>query len=353
MTFEEMLEPLCADIFIIRTMRWHKPIRNIWYKRIVNYIYNAFLSGWHILPVFKLFFIIKKLDINIVHTNSIMSIDPSIAAKIAGIPHIWHIREAIGNHQDAIVRFPLQRFPGIFSFFMDKLSDRVIVNSNFTLSHAQKSFPHRKLEVIYNSLPDDWFVQKEYKSDKSEFVVGTIANVTAQMKNHKLVIEVAAILKHRYPEINVTFQIYGNLPADNSPYYLGLKKKIDHLYVGGIVKFMGRIPVESIYSEIDILFHPFGKEGFGRIYIEAMGKGIPVVALEGGGADELIEDGVTGYKVNAFQPETVADKIVELITNSASYQTISNNGFEYASSQFRSSRMWEQIEKCYQFEKDE
>ena len=37
-----------------------------------------------------------------------MSIDAAIAAKISGVKHVWHIREAIGGRVGAIVKFPLQ-----------------------------------------------------------------------------------------------------------------------------------------------------------------------------------------------------------------------------------------------------
>ena len=229
---------------------------------------------------------------------------------------------------------------------MDKLSSKIIANSKYTASLIKPYFPKNKLEVIYNSLPDEWFVKKVYKPNKPEIVVGTVANVTSSIKNHKLTIEVANKIRNKYPDLNSIFHIYGNLPADDSSYYSGLKNIIKTLELTDTVFFMGRIDAKEIYKTIDILFHPYGHEGFGRIFIEAMGQGVPVVAVKGGGADELVENGRTGYKVDGDNPEQTADTIAELIRNHSLYTQISLNGFEYAS-KYKESIMWDKIEGCY------
>jgi glycosyltransferase involved in cell wall biosynthesis len=318
-----------------------------WYIRIINYFYNCYLSGWHFLPVSKLLRIIKKNNIDIVHTNTIMEIDAAFAAKLIDIPHVWHIREGIGYDLNAVIKFPFQKYPRIFRWAMDRLSSKIITNSKYTASLAKQYFPKDKLEVIYNSLPDEWFVKKINQDTKSKFIIGTVANVTSRWKNHSLVIEVANVIINKYTDLNVIFHIFGELPNGDNPYYSGLKKRIKILQLTDTVIFMGRKKAEELYDNIDILFHTYDKEGFGRIFIEAMGKCVPVVAVKGGGADELIEDGITGYKVAKDKPEHIADRIIELITNKETYNKISQNGFKYSSVNFKSSLMWEKISYIY------
>ena len=351
-TYMEMLKLYCREIYIVQAMRWHTPQKMKWYIRIINYFYNCYLSGWHFLPVYKLFRIIKKYKIDIVYTNTIMTIDSAIAAKLAGVPHVWHIRESIGNDPQAIVQFPFQKYPQFIRWVMDKLSSKIIANSKYTASIIKPYFPKNKLEVIYNSLPEEWFVKIKTNQDtKSEFIIGTVANVTSYLKNHQLVIEVAHIIRDKYSDLNITFHIYGNLPDDDNPYYLELKDRIKSLQLTDSVIFMGRQDAEKIYKTIDILFHPCNKEGFGRIFIEAMGKGVPVIAVKGGGADELIENGVTGYKVDKDRLEDCAERIIELVKNPDIYNQIADNGFEYASTKFKSSVMWNKIENVYKMVK--
>ena len=124
----------CKGIFIIRQMRWHIPNKMTWYDRKINYLHHIFLSGWHILPVIKMIRLIKKYKIDIIHTNTVWGLDGLLAAKILNVPHIWHIRETIGNNNGSIVNFPFQNYPNFVCWFMDKLNSIVIANSKYTAS---------------------------------------------------------------------------------------------------------------------------------------------------------------------------------------------------------------------------
>jgi glycosyltransferase involved in cell wall biosynthesis len=49
-----------------------------------------------------------------------------------------------------------------------------------------------------------------------------------------------------------------------------------------------------------------GEEDFGLVMAEAQASGRPPVAFSGGGASEIIEDGVTGYLFDRQEPDAVA-----------------------------------------------
>jgi len=58
-------------------------------------------------------------------------------------------------------------------------------------------------------------------------------------------------------------------------------------------------------------------EGFGIVYIEAAAFGCPVVAGEGGGAPEAVEDGVTGLVVDGRSVDAVAAALIRLSRDTA------------------------------------
>ncbi len=58
--------------------------------------------------------------------------------------------------------------------------------------------------------------------------------------------------------------------------------------------------------------HGWAGEGFGIVYIEASAFGRPVVAGQGGGAPEAVQDGVTGVVVDGQNPTSVAGALVQL-----------------------------------------
>jgi glycosyltransferase involved in cell wall biosynthesis len=49
--------------------------------------------------------------------------------------------------------------------------------------------------------------------------------------------------------------------------------------------------------------------------MEYMAIGKPVIATEGGGTNEIVVDGETGFLVRPKSPEALANKILELLEN--------------------------------------
>ncbi len=85
-----------------------------------------------------------------------------------------------------------------------------------------------------------------------------------------------------------------------------------------------------MYRQIKVLVHPYPYESFGRIFIEAMSHGIPVVAAHGGGADELIRDNENGFLFDENDLETAVHRINTLLDDPAVYARISDNGRAFA-----------------------
>jgi phosphatidyl-myo-inositol dimannoside synthase len=99
--------------------------------------------------------------------------------------------------------------------------------------------------------------------------------------------------------------------------------------VAPAVTFAGsvqRTDLPALYRDCDVFVMPsvaerrpegWTGEGFGIVYIEASAFGLPVIAGNGGGAPEAVEDGVTGYVVDGRDAGAVAAALVRLITDEA------------------------------------
>lgn len=68
-------------------------------------------------------------------------------------------------------------------------------------------------------------------------------------------------------------------------------------------------------SQIDILIHPAINEPFGRVLIEAMSIGKPVIAYNCGGPKEIIVNNETGYLVEPYNYGEIAKKTILLLEN--------------------------------------
>ncbi len=68
----------------------------------------------------------------------------------------------------------------------------------------------------------------------------------------------------------------------------------------------------DMYSAADALAVPSHYEGFGIVYLEAMGFGVPVIASSAGAAREIVNDGVEGFLVPPENAEVLAAAIERL-----------------------------------------
>jgi len=69
----------------------------------------------------------------------------------------------------------------------------------------------------------------------------------------------------------------------------------------------------KLYPMLDVLVLPSRKETFGKVLIEAMAFGIPVIATRAGGVPEIVVDGETGILVPPNDPKLLAQAISKLI----------------------------------------
>lgn len=65
-------------------------------------------------------------------------------------------------------------------------------------------------------------------------------------------------------------------------------------------------------SAADVLVVPSDYEGFGIVYLEGMGFGLPAIATTGGGATEIITDGQNGFLVAPGEIAALAERVEEL-----------------------------------------
>jgi glycosyltransferase involved in cell wall biosynthesis len=85
-------------------------------------------------------------------------------------------------------------------------------------------------------------------------------------------------------------------------------------YVDGLRKlapthttFLGTVPPRRLFEEIDVLAVPsLWHEPFGRVAIEAMAWGIPVIASQRGGLPEIVQAGVNGWLFEPDEPESLS-----------------------------------------------
>ncbi|RYX95737.1 MAG: glycosyltransferase family 1 protein [Comamonadaceae bacterium] len=89
----------------------------------------------------------------------------------------------------------------------------------------------------------------------------------------------------------------------------------------------GALPAADFLASIDLFFYRPGsaREAYGRVVVEAMASGLPVVAgAEGAGYAELVQPGVTGWMVRT--QEEAFDRVMQLAASRTISETLGEAG---------------------------
>ena len=103
---------------------------------------------------------------------------------------------------------------------------------------------------------------------------------------------------------------------DMEPAYAnGLQTQANKQGYGRNIRWLGQLPNAEVapYLQAAHLFvMPSRYEGFGIVYMEALGAGLPVLATTAGAASEMVRSGVNGYLVDINQPAELTRHIQTL-----------------------------------------
>jgi glycosyltransferase involved in cell wall biosynthesis len=104
----------------------------------------------------------------------------------------------------------------------------------------------------------------------------------------------------------------------------------------GRVHFLGfQSDVTPFLQAMDVVVHcSVAPEPFGRVIVEAMIAGTPVVATRGGGVDEIITDGQDGFLVPPADPAALALAVGRIMQNSELASKVASAALESARERF-------------------
>ncbi|MEH1942805.1 MAG: glycosyltransferase family 4 protein [Nostoc sp.] len=194
------------------------------------------------------------------------------------------------------------------------------------------------IEVIYNG-----FEPKNYQTDESDinklqqqlglqgtFVVGHFSRL-APWKGQHILIDALAKCP---PEVTVI--LVGDALFGEQDYVKKLHQQVAELGLENRIKFLGfRSDIPQLMAACDLVAHTStSPEPFGRVIVEAMLCGKPVVAAKAGGVMELVEHGLNGFLITPGEPQELAQVIITCLQETEITATIANNAKTTASRRF-------------------
>ncbi|MDO9566917.1 MAG: glycosyltransferase family 4 protein [Candidatus Desulfaltia sp.] len=286
---------------------------------------------------------------DIVHTHtSKAGILGRWAAFLAGIPVIIHT-----PHGHVFWGYSGRRKTS-FYIMLEKITARITDKIVALTQQEKRDHLHfciateDKFSVVHSGINLDRFsrmsvdfaaMKRRLGIPEGNMVVGTVGRLTP-VKGHKYLIKAAGKIVKTRPDTTFVFLGDGELSDE-------LKKMTFSLGIEENIKFLGWRPdVAEVMSTFDIFALPSLNEGMGRVLVEAMALGKPIVASDIGGIPDLVVDGENGYLVPVGDVETLAARIRRLLDDPGKREEMGNTGQRYAL-KYSSEEMMKKIDRLY------
>ena len=173
----------------------------------------------------------------------------------------------------------------------------------------------RNLHVIYNGIDCDRG-RTEIRANPSTERVITFVGRLIYAKGVQDLILAFQLLKSEYP--NLELRIVGD-----GPYRPELEKQVASLGISLAVTFYGeRKDVLDLLEESDIFVNPSYSEGLPTSVMEAASVGLPIVATDVGGTNEIIKHMKSGLVIPPRQVWLLAESIKVLLKDETAAKTM-------------------------------
>ena len=129
-------------------------------------------------------------------------------------------------------------------------------------------------------------------------------------------------------------------PGLDEDYPAWLEEEAERLGIAAAVDFRGHVQgAADAIAELDILIHTADEEPFGLVLVEALMRGVPVIAPAAGGPREIVRDGIDGVLVDVERADLLGTAIVQLARDPARRNAMGAAGRQRALEHFSAERM--------------
>lgn len=304
--------PIFTSKFYAENSKSYEIIDGIEVHRI-NYLFH--IMKFIITPKIKE--ILMNSEFSLIHSHNYRNYLTNIAVKVAKKkrkPIVLSVHGSLLNYQKmvfGIKRSPYRMYDIIFGKKEIENIDKIIVNSKIEEESALLfGVPKQKIKIIPVGIIFSKY-QKEVKKICDDKIlqilfVGRISPV----RNLELIIYALKNMK------NVHLTIVGgevsHTGAVNVGYLNNLKILSNNLKLNDKITFLGPKYGEELvkeYKKADIFIYTSFVENFGQTILEAAASGLPIISTPVGIANEIVNDGKTGFIVDFKNPKEITKKI--------------------------------------------
>lgn len=252
------------------------------------------------------------------------------AARVARVPVLIHTRH--GQHYQESRRRELH------FRLATRLIDRVVcVSGDSNRLSAQQGVRLEALRTILNGIDVRRFAYAGPDASGPAVMVGRLS----PEKDPQTLVRAAAMAAREEPSFRLEI-------AGGGPCMAELERLTHDLGVGKQVRLLGEVrDIPALLARARFFVLPSLTEGISLTLLEAMARGLAVVATRVGGNPEVVVEGHSGLLVPAADPTELATAMLRLHRNPGLSRRMGMAGHERVNQHFDATRMVGQYQDLY------
>ncbi|MEN2282925.1 glycosyltransferase family 4 protein [Algoriphagus sp. SE2] len=283
----------------------------------------------------------EEYKFELVYSNTLAVIVGSYWAKKNKIPHIWHIHEILFGPK------PLVK---LLRSMLDKNTPYPIVVSEAVRRHWEPMLKIAKPEVIHNGIPYEDHLKpfpdaKENLGLPVDKLIITMIGRINPGKGQRYFLEIAKRILEIYPTCHFL------LVGDPFPGYEYIQEELksfvqENRMEESVSDFGFRKDIPEVLAASDIFVLPSVlPDSFPTVILEAMASSKPVIATRSGGAEEMVDNGKTGFLIPIDDVEKGVKAISDLINDPSKIKSFGEAGRQKVLNSYNLNTFKEKIEK--------
>jgi glycosyltransferase involved in cell wall biosynthesis len=263
----------------------------------------AYGAGWPV-AVGRIARLIRRLDADVVQTNSLHSLYGWAAAAATRRPHVWHAREIVVQSDAAL---KLERF------LARRFADRVVCMSQAIADQLDPA----NVEVVRETVDPSEFrpdLAGRFRARTGIPDDAPLAGAVGRLdtwKGFDVLLDAFDAAKARRADLHLV--VAGGEVRGKEQLAVGLAARAERT---PDVHWLGpRADVAELYADLDAFVLPSTEpEPYGIVVVEALASGTLVVVTDAGGAPEIVDHAApgSGTRVRPGDAAALADALVEV-----------------------------------------
>ncbi|NNF77536.1 MAG: glycosyltransferase family 4 protein [Rhizobiales bacterium] len=295
----------------------------------------------------------------VVHANTLQSFHAVVAAKRAGIPVVFNVRES-ENPNTYFDFLPEPLRPQAYETY--NTADKLVFVSQTTQARWESSRQCAKPAVIQNGIDVGRLMTRVYGDTRQQ------ARLRSAIAPDDIVVLSVGTLCERKGQLDILYAI-SKLPPAVLPrlkfHFFGSKPNeyagIFRSTVESVVKATGveinvfeesrtekdAVRVAQAYLSADLFILSSRLESYPRTILEALSFSLPVISTRCFGALEMVEEGKSGYFYDTGDAAELSDRLARLASNDKARREMAKQARERFSQLQSYDRMLAQYQATY------